>query len=408
MEQILTALTDSMKTMQAVQAENSKLQTELLKMMQRQMEFQEASLNAKEGIKSERNFEASFQQTRRSNKPKPTRPIIEAEIDDVEWDIFLDKWKIYKSITELQDPTEICLELRESCSQTVYKLLYQFVGADELNKPDVTEANMLAHIKQVAVKSIHEEVHRWNYGQMTQQSGETISKYTGRLKGQAGLCNFQVKCQCGLNASYAEEMISEILVAGLASAEHQSKIISEAETHTDLKSKEDMLISLETTDDATDKLRADTPSRFGALKSQYKKFQKKPNNPQQFGNDHKRGRTNERTPSNQRRRCRGCGRTSHGNGKPLTREECPANGKNCDECGLKKHFQKVCNRRRTRVSFARMEDDTSYCADYETDYAQTDDEEITSNADEAEVTSAVHSAALVEDFRHGRKPPYRL
>ena len=158
---------------------------------------------------------------------------------------------------------------------------------------------------------------------------------------------------------------------------------------------------METTDDATDKLRTDTPSRFGALRSQYKKsqrFQKKPNL-QQSGNDQNRGRTMERSPSNQRRRCRGCGRTSHGNGKPLAREECPAIGKTCDECGLKNHFRKVCSRRRTRVSFARMEDDSSSSEDSETDYPQTDDEEALSNANDAEMTSAVHSAAHVEGFR---------
>ena len=401
---LITVLTESMKNMQTFQAENNKLHSDLLKMMQRQMEFHESSLAAKNEMKSEMDLNSDMPQIKRSNKAKPTRPVIEPEIDDVEWGIFLDKWKIYKTIAEVEDETEICLELRESCSPAVYKLLYQFVGTEELNKPDITEVDMLAHIKQVAVKSIHEEVHRWNYAQMTQQSGEPIAKYVGRLKGQAGLCNFQAKCHCGLYASYADEMIGQRLVSGLANAEHQSRIISEAEMNKDLKSKVDRLISLETTDEATNKLRVSNPSRFGALRSQYKKFQKKPDT-QRPDEERKRGRTMRRSPPSQRRRCRGCGRTSHANGKPLTREECPANGKTCDECGLMNHFSKVCVRRRTRANFVIMDDDTSSCGESETDCPYTDDEEFMSN-DEC-VESATHSAVRTEDFRRGYKPPYR-
>ena len=85
-----------------------------------------------------------------SNKARPKRPTVEAEIDDVEWGIFLDKWRIYKAIAELEDH-EICMELRETCSTAVYKLLYQFLGSNELNRADITEIDMLAHIKGVAV-----------------------------------------------------------------------------------------------------------------------------------------------------------------------------------------------------------------------------------------------------------------
>jgi hypothetical protein len=345
---------------------------------------------------------------RSSNKARPKRPIAEAEIEDVEWGIFLDKWKIYKSIAELED-SEICMELRESCSTTVYKLLYQFVGPEELNREDITEIDLLAHIKAVAVKSVHKEVHRWNYNQMSQDGSENVSKYVGRLKVQAGLCDFKVDCAaCGQKVSYAEDMISQRLVAGLTNAEHQSRIISEAENHKDLKSKVDRLITLETTDDATVKLRTSEPSRFGAMKSQYKTSQKQqtpPPNRNQRGGRSLRRTPPQRSDTPQRRRCRGCGRTSHGNGKPLTRQECPANGKTCDSCGLENHFSKVCSRRSTRASFVIMEDDTSGS---ECDTSDQSEHEADDTDMEDEISEAVHSAVREEKvFRRARHPQYQ-
>ena len=386
-DQLLTILTESMKSMQAVQTENNKLHSDLLRLMSKQFEIQETSMNASRDAKPEYNHDDPHHEKKKwSNKPKPVRPSVDANIDDIEWGIFLDKWNHYKTITELEGTKEICLELRESCSANVNKLLYQFVGPEELKKTSLTEQQMLDHIKSVAVKTIHEEVHRYNYHQMTQQDSESVAKYVGRLKSQAGLCNFNVKCSCGCatNVSYADEMISQKLVAGLANTEHQSRIISEAGTHKDLKSKVDRLITLETTDDATSKLAMTSPTsptRLSALKSQYAKS-KKPTNftrPNNFtrldGNQPNflRGRSNNRESPQRRRRCRGCGRTSHGNGKSLTRDQCPAKDKTCDNCGLLHHLAKVCGRRQTRASFAMMADDTPSETDV-SDYSEYEEE----------------------------------
>ena len=413
LEQILTVMTDSFQAFQAAQAESSKLNSDLIKMLQQQMAAQETSMSINSQMRAKREMEMDdshgftspmdmMKAKKFSNKARPKRPTVEVEIDDVEWGIFLDKWKIYKAIAELEDH-EICMELRETCSTAVYKLLYQFVGSDELNKADITEIDMLAHIKGVAVKSVHKEVHRWNYNQMTQEADEKISKYVGRLKAQAGLCDFNRKCLCGESVSYAEDMIAQRMVAGLTNAEHQSRIISEAEINKDLKSKVDRLITLETTDEATHKLRATEPSRFAALKSQYKASQKQPA-PTPIKSQRGRDTFQHRTPQ-WRRRCRGCGRKNHGNGKPLTREECPAYGQTCDACGMKNHYSKVCNRRRTRANYVRMEDDTSGSECDTSDWSEYEDEHIDM---QDEVTHAVHSAAKTEEgFRQTSHHPYR-
>ena len=113
-----------------------------------------------------------------------------------------------------------------------------------------------------------------------------------------------------------------------------------------------------------------------------------------------RGRSQTRNPRGnvrfRRRRCRGCGRSSHAGAedKPLSRTNCPAMGKKCLECGGFNHFAKVCEKRKTRASFAGMEDNSS-CSSTELT------EEEFENRDRDEPTTedeSYHFAARAEDF----------
>ena len=137
LEQILSVMVDSFQAFQATQAATAQMNSELFKMLEKQISVQEASMNMNADIrmlKSEMNMNGTGDGTGQglttpkkfSNKARPKRPVVEGDIDDVEWGIFIDKWKIYKSIAELEEH-EICMELRETCSPAVYKLLYQFL-----------------------------------------------------------------------------------------------------------------------------------------------------------------------------------------------------------------------------------------------------------------------------------------
>ena len=99
------------------------------------------------------------------------------------------------------------------------KLLFEYVGPTQLDS--ATEVELLAHIKSVAVKGLHKEVHRMNFGKMRQADGESITHYVARLKSKASLCSFVISCACQENVSYAEEMISQQLVTGLRDQQHQ-------------------------------------------------------------------------------------------------------------------------------------------------------------------------------------------
>ena len=156
---------------------------------------------------------------------KPDRPVVHTGLDDREWLLFEDTWSRYKAMVRLpsEDVGSTGMELRAACSADVNKLLFEFVGADTLNT--CSEDELLRHIKSVSVKNTHKEVHRMSFGALTQNEGERITNYVARLKSKAFLCEFVVKCTTHdppLEISYAEDMVSQRLVAGLSNHEHQA------------------------------------------------------------------------------------------------------------------------------------------------------------------------------------------
>ena len=343
-----------MAQMQALTAQNSELNKEMFTFFQN---------NTQDNGSDEQKIAMPSQtKSKPSNRPRPTRPTIEADLDGAMWAVFLDKWRHYKRIAELTEQ-EVVLELHEACSPQVHKLLYQYVGTGALHNETITEEELLTHIKSVAVKAINVEVYRWRFTQLRQEQGEPVTKYVGRLKSEAVLCNYFVKCQCDREITFAEEMISQQLITGLANQEHQSRLLSEAQELTTLQSRIDRLISLETTDDATAHINHQIASRSSVVRSGYKQEQRnrfmqkashsdrsprrREEREYQRGRGTTRGRVTGRRDRAQspKRRCNGCGRSSHPEGKGLSREECPVFGQTCHTCGQDNHFAKVCSRR---------------------------------------------------------------
>ena len=226
-------------------------------------------------------------------------------------------------------------ELRTACSAEVNKLLFEFVGATALN--ECTEAELLGHIKSVAVKTVHKEVHQMAFNKMSQNQGESITNYVARLKAKAFLCQFEIRCptcdppRCN---SYAEEMVAQRLVAGLNNPDHQRKILSEATTLTTLADKVNRLQILETTEESATVLhQTPVPSEAAAQHSAYKREKKSTM-------DGAISSGVDRTT-----RCRWCGRSTHPDGK-MDRVGCPAHKQICRKCNTTGHFAAVCEKSR--------------------------------------------------------------
>ena len=123
---------------------------------------------------------------------RPDRPTIEANSSDSDWALFLDTWGRYKRMTKVTARDDITMELRACCSTDVNKLMFDIVGPVVLD--NASEAELLAHIKSVAVKGVHKEVHRLTFVKIRQSQNEPVTHFVARLKAQAALCDFTVEC----------------------------------------------------------------------------------------------------------------------------------------------------------------------------------------------------------------------
>ena len=183
-----------------------------------------------------------------SSTKKPDRPVIESGSSDSDWQLFLDTGTRYKRMSRITSLVEVTMELRACCSNNVNKLLFDFVGPVTLNSAN--EMQLLNHIKSVAVKTIHKEVHRLSFTKIYQAENEPVTNFVARLKAQASLCAFTIPCTGGCGEiSYAKEMILHQLIAGLCNHDFQSRILAEAVTLTTLAAKIDHLQTLETTEE---------------------------------------------------------------------------------------------------------------------------------------------------------------
>ncbi len=174
MQQMLELMQQQMKTVTDLQAENARLR-------------EEGSVTvAPGGADGQRPYSAK----------KLDRPIVNASIGEQDWVLFLDKWDRYKRMCRLRntDVESICLELRESCSSDLNKLLFEYVGASKLEA--CNEAQLLQLIKSIAVKTVHKEVHRMAFHAMFQEEGEPVTQWVARLNSKACQCKFVVPCTC--------------------------------------------------------------------------------------------------------------------------------------------------------------------------------------------------------------------
>lgn len=270
-------------------------------------------------------------------------------------------------MTGITEPNVLRMELRASCSQEVNKLLFEYIGADTLDTSN--EQNLLEHIKRVAVKGTHKEVHRINFFRLSQMDGETVTQYVARLKSQAVLCQFKVTCinhNPEVEINYSDDMITQQLISGLKNQQHQERILSESPVLPTLTLKIERLQCLEATEESTDLMRStdgSSPnhSTNALIRSAYRRSRS----------------FNPSTRSTQN--CKGCGRAQHA-GKTMARKDCPAFNKTCNNCGIKGHFEAVCQKK-----------------------ADTSRSNAITNVETPE-SSSVTSATFQEDFRLAPHP----
>ena len=71
--------------------------------------------------------------------------------------------------------------------------------------------------------------------------------------------------------------------------------------------------------------------------------------------------------------CRGCARTSHPNGKSMSRKDCPAYESTCHHCERKGHFKRACLTLKQQSAQSSSKISSAVTADTHTDYVSTID-----------------------------------
>ena len=252
---------------------------------------------------------------------------------------------------------EIRMELSAACSADaryihsfeciladVNKLLFEFVGPTILDT--ATKDQLMSHIRKIAVKGLHKELHRMNFGKIKQGDGESVTHFVARLNAQTALCNFSVTCSCAAEVSFAEDMVFQQLVSGLRDQNHQSKVLAEATSLKTLQLKVERLQSLEATEESATKLQVPSaPSSAAAGKSSYKKAAS--------GGAPKK--TSE--SKDKKKLCATCGKSSHF-GRSMSFKDCPASqkGKTCNTCGKEVHFASVC-KSKTKAAMQKQDEE---------------------------------------------------
>ena len=181
------------------------------------------------------------QQQQRPTVKFSERPTVEIEVTEGEWTVFLDTWARYKRMAKLEnDAVGIRDNLRQCCSQQLNKRLFDLKGSNALDADVATEVNLLAWMKEIAVKGLHAEVHRTRFVNLKQKQGESVIAFAARLKAEALLCEFRVdapdqcsdnNCNCenhGVAVMYEDGLMSTQIVAGLYNKEHQAKVLAES------------------------------------------------------------------------------------------------------------------------------------------------------------------------------------
>ena len=156
------------------------------------------------------------------------RPEISDPATDTDWQYFIESWASYKRATKIAGQTA-CDQLWHCPTESLKKKVF-----DSGIRPTMSEAEILAGIKRLAVKAHNNMINIVQFQSLGQDRDELVPQFAARLNGGAAICDFTVTCDCSKSVSYAEAMQSFQLIRGLYDQEIQEKILAEA-ANRDLK-----------------------------------------------------------------------------------------------------------------------------------------------------------------------------
>ena len=239
-------------------------------------------------------------------------PKLSAGSDQETWGLFLRSWELYKSGMNIKD-TQASVYLFNCLDQDLREDILRANPSTVIS--DMSELDLIAAVKLLAVKVESKLVHRIRMGQVTQASGQSIRNFHASLKGQAKLCLFKASCpDCQTIVDYSEEVILDQLVRGINDKEILADLLGETKTDMPLQDVVEYIARKEQA--KTEQSTVSCEQTNSVQQSPGKSFS-----------------------------CWACQGKSHGPNTIRTRQEkCPAWSSTCDKCKGKGHYSAACSK----------------------------------------------------------------
>ena len=155
--------------------------------------------------------------------PTIPQPKVTGNIYEDQWDCFTREWAVYKGTVAIA-VDKLPVYLLSCCSADLKSSV-------ERANPTITtkgEADVLAAIKRHAVVSVAASVLRTELFAMKQDHGETVLSFSSRALGKARNCKLTVRCPHNADVDYSEEMVKQVVLAGMSDDEIKRKVLSTA------------------------------------------------------------------------------------------------------------------------------------------------------------------------------------
>ena len=263
----------------------------------------------------------------------------------------------YKAATRITG-RELVLQLLECCDEELRKDLTRTAGG---SLADRTEAEVLAAIKQLAVREENVLLARVELYNMRQDAGEEIRIFGARIRGQANLRKFTIPCSvpgCAQEVNYMDQILRDVLILGIADQDIRLNVLQDKNQDMSLEEAFQFIEAKEAGKRSASRLQ-DNVEVYGVRASNYRRSQRTPQDPPKLPvppsppppKPHKDDK------------CSLCGNTGHGVKSPpaIHQGQCPTYNSTCTFCGIKHHYESLC--RKKLKAIAGSTNNTVTCTD---------------------------------------------
>ena len=211
----------------------------------------------------------------------------------------------------------------------------------------MSEVDLLAAIKRLAVKEESTLVHRIRLGKMTQAPGTPIRTFLASLRGQASLCQYNAKCKelnCTHTYNYSDEIIRDNLIRGISDPDILSDLLGDSKTDRTL----DETVTFIAQKEQAKATRVAVGDSTSAMSQSNHRFNK----------PHSQQTTGPGDP-----KCWACGEARHGkaNDRNTRAKYCEAWSSTCGKCSIKGHYTSSCSKCTTCNTWGHRDKNARFC-----------------------------------------------